>query len=161
SIVLVGGRDGDDVLHLPAGRVVGADIVVRAVVPGRSHEELTPRAGLLDCRVHGVEDGLRDDVAGGLVAVVGDAGPVGCRVGGPVRGGERQDRQFSDIGTFCDFHRHDLNFPVDAHHPLVVVGQGAERARRLGAAGDDIHRVVVVVEEVPADQVVDVAVVAV
>ena len=56
---------------------------------------------------------------------------------------------------------HDRRGPVDADDAHAVVAHGADGAGRVGAVAVVVERVVRVVDEVPADQVVDVRGVAV
>src|SRR5262249_38252752 len=131
------------------GRVDGRQVVVAAVVARRRHEDLTvqPRVG----------NGGGQRLASGRPrpAVVGDLRAVGD--GGVQRGDEIADRAVP-VGVE-ELQVHQSHVPIDAGHRAGA--GGADDPRDVGAVAVIVVGPVVVGAEVPADQVVGVAVVVV
>src|SRR5262249_44576438 len=87
-------------------------------------------------------------------AVVGDGGPVGD---GVVEGGDGVgDAAAADAVE--ELQVHQLHFPVHAGDADAVVALGPDDAGDVGAVVVVVRGVVVVLDEVPADDVVDVAI---
>ena len=148
-------RDGHDVGNVVAAGIMGSQVVVRGRIARRGHEQVALRAGHLD----GVVQRLA--VGAAAPAVVAQARAV---LPGVFQGQDGVGREaHAEVAQEAD--RHDLDFPVHAGHALVVVADGADDARHVRAVAVVVHRVVgrqaqhgVVGAEVPAADVVDVAV---
>src|SRR5262249_53555584 len=121
---------------------------VRAAVAGRSYEDVAGNGGVDQGRVHRFVVPVPDP------AVVGDRDALGD---GVVEG-----RHGAADGTMAgvveEFQRGHLHEPVDARDADTVVAGGPDGAGDVRAVAVVVHRVVVVIDEVPADQVVHVAV---
>src|SRR5262249_29703084 len=145
------GGDGDNVVEVVVGGIVGGDVVVGAGVAGGGHEDVTLGAGV----VEGVEHRLVIPAA--APAVVGDLRPVIHRVV------ERQHgvaERPAAVGV-QELHRHYLHVPVDAGHADAVVPLGADDPGDVRAVAVVVVGIVVVGNEVPAVDVVDEPVVVV
>ena len=136
------------------GRVGGSGVVVVRLVPCSGHEENpSPCAG-----VDRVTQGRRQPAA--APAVVGgddvDA-KITSHAGGVV---DRRDRSTGAAAPrgVEKLERHDGYLPIDAHHADAVVAHRTDRARHVRAVAVVVHRVGIIIGEVPAHHVVDEAV---
>src|SRR5262249_46807281 len=139
---------GDDVVQVVVRRVTQRAVVVGALDAGRGHEENAVGAGVGDGAVQ------RPAVAAAGPAVVGDPRPVRHRV----------VQRCYGVGSVAraagpeDLQGHKLHLPIDAGDADRIVPQGPDGAGDVGAVVVVVEGVVVIVDEVPADEVVDVTV---
>ena len=145
-VVGVGGRDRHDVGQVVARGVVGVDVVVvLVVVPGRRCEQ--------DARVVGVRDRLtqRLRVAAASPAV---AHHLGAHQRGVLDGVDRVLERAAPARV-QELDRHELHVPRHPGDPESVVAHRSHGPGGMGPVAVVVHRVAVVVREVPAVHVVD------
>src|SRR5262249_19779793 len=143
-----GGGDGDDVVVVVVRRVVGDGVVVAAGVARGGDEDAAGGAEGGD----GVGHGRGRPAA--APAVVGD---LYALAGGVVQGEDGVAGAAAAVGAE-ELQRRQRHLPVDADDAGAVVSRRADGAGDVGAVAVVVEGVVVVVDEVPADQVVLVAV---
>ena len=146
QVVLVGGADGEDVGELERRGVVGRRVGVLVVAGGRD-EERALRVGVGDR----VLEGLRV-----LVSAPGVVRPR--RRSGGVEDGADRVAAVPEPVRAEELERHDRTFQLTPATPGPLLPDGADRPRDVRAVAVVVDRVVVVVHEVPAADVVDVAV---
>ena len=143
----MGGRgDRDDVIEVVVGRIVRIEIVVGSRVAGSGNEQGI--VGGRDC----VVEGLRKTAASPTVIRDPHAHCSGIF--------DRADRieRASRTAVAEELQCHQLGVPVDPHHPLAVVARRSDRAGDVGSVGVNVHRIAIVIGEVIAVDIVDVAV---
>ena len=145
---MVDRSDSDNIVVVVTGGVAGDGVVVLTVVAGCGDEDV-PLGG-------GIGDGLaqRGIVGTAAPTVVGEFGSVGHRVVHRVDG---PGEVAAAIGPE-ELEGHDLDTPIDAGNADAVVAHRADGARDVGAVAVVVHRVSIVVEEIVAADVIDVAV---
>ena len=141
--------DRDDIRAVVAGGIGGRRVVVVAVVVARGgDEEAAGVAGGVD----GVLEGLR--VAAAAPRVVQDGR---AHLHGVVDGLDGVG-QVAEAVVVEELAGHHLHVPAHPRDARAVVAHRADGARHVGAVARAVHRVVVLVHEVPAVDVVDEAV---
>ena len=125
--------------------VARVGIEVPAAVPCREREE--------GVRARGVRDGVGDRLAE-LRRTEASVDDVGAVVAG-VLDGVDDVRVLEAPGRVRSPHRHDRYVPVDARDAGAVVAFGADRAGDVSAVAVEVERRVVVLDEVPAADVVN------
>ena len=147
-VIAVRGRHRDDVRQVVAGREERLKVGVDAFVPGRRDEDHPGISGGADS----VHQRLRE-----IVAPPGVVQNVDTQAGGVVDRGDGGGGGAVASGVE-EFQRDQRHAPGDAGDADGVVSDGADRSRDVRTVPEVIHRIVVVVVEVPAVHVVQEAV---
>src|SRR5262245_47271235 len=100
--------------------------------------------------IDGIVQGLA--VAEAAPAIVGDYGAVADRIVESIDGGT----DTAAPRRVVELHRHQLHIPVHADDASAVVACRTEDARDMRAVVVVVEGIVVVVGEVPADDVIDI-----
>src|SRR2546423_1307553 len=149
-IVTVERRDADDVRQIVACRIVWRAVCIRARIAAGGDEEdalfarftngIFERTGFLRRAPTGADDPHRDaralaiyDVVDGLYRILGRAGAPGP----------------------YELQGHDLDFPVDARDPHIVIAFGSDDSGTVRAVAVVVHRVGEIVNSTEPAQVID------
>ena len=147
-VVLIRSGHGDDVREIEPRRIVRIRVVVLEAVSGRRDEERAVRIRIRNRILEGLGEVLP------APRVVRNDGAHARRV---------EDRADCVVcGSLAvradELQRHDLDVPVDADDARPVVADRSDRPGDVRPVAVVVGRVIVVVHEVPAMDVVDVAV---
>ena len=153
-VVMVGGRNGEDVVQVEACRVEGHTIVVltnakHITVAGSGHENVS--------RVTRIRDGVVHRLRKLFVAsptVVGNRRSCVDRIVDRIHGVTHR------AGATCvqKLHRHELDVPVDPGHPDRIITNRANGACHVCSVVMVVHRVPIVIGEVVTVDIVHVSV---
>ena len=142
------GGHGDDVRARVTAGIVRRHIGIGRFIARRRHKQNARRVRGIDLRF----ERLREAAA--APGIRGQVHPDACGIG---RGLHRV-RSRATAARRQEFQAHERHLPVHAGHTRAVVAHAADAARAVRAVVVVIHRVVVVVREIPAPRVIDVAI---